>query len=94
MNYQKLEELAQQIRSGQLRGASAFQALADWTLAEGAAANVIHFLHHYVADEDIRESDMNYSVYQAARLDELLTSLASTAADQASQTQKPPVPRC
>ena len=36
--------------------------------------DLVHFLEHYVADEDIRERDQDYAKWQQAELRKLLVS--------------------
>jgi hypothetical protein len=76
MSAQRITELAEQIRSGQLQGHAACKALDSWTyLEKSSEADVIHFLYHYVADADIREKDAGYRMSQESRLDNLLRLL-------------------
>lgn len=80
MNYQKLEEIARQIRAGKLEGSAATAALNDWSVADGVAADIVHFLFHYIADEDIRVRDKDYASHQEDQLDKLLEKLSRATA--------------
>lgn len=52
--------------------------------------NLLHYLHHFAADADIRRKDAGYSAYQRARLLELIKSSLSPRDGRQAKLQHSP----
>lgn len=67
--------LASDVLAGTVAAAQLAERLLPFTKETGAAAELLHFLHHYAADGDIRERSPTYASAQVERLRSLMDAV-------------------
>ena len=72
----RVVEIAQNLLSGSVTGEQAIAELSAVTAVPPSYCDLVHFLYHYAADEDIRQRDSEYADFQRRRLQELLRGVA------------------
>jgi hypothetical protein len=68
--------VAEELASGTVTCAAVSDELARMTQVSPKCVRLVHFLHHYVADEDIRARDAEYAQWQLAQLRQLIAEAA------------------
>ena len=68
----KLVEVANRLLSNGISHESAADEISKVGDVPPSCRDLLHFLHHYLADEDIRSRDGEYADFQRTRLRELV----------------------
>jgi len=67
--------LAEDIYKNQISSQKAYLELKKYDQADGRAAELVHFLYHYIADADIRANNVKYRATQKKWLYDAIISL-------------------
>ena len=70
-----LLELAKGILDNRITGRKASSELHELTPADKNQEQLIHFLYHYIADDDIRKRDADYRTSQNQNLSNMINEL-------------------